>query len=148
MLLREELACQSQTCYPLGNDCSTMAHIVRSKTTCSNCMWRSNRCNRCVTQVLESSHPRWCFVALLSNLLRLWWTTGLMSAGPMTLGSISSMSESRVWVTNPGFRWLALTLLDKWCIANWCCSVACRWGVKTCPWRCVAIRNCQLLQID
>jgi len=76
---------------------------------------------------MESHHPWWCFVALLSNLLCHWWTMRPMSDSWVTLRRVSSMSDSIL-----GNRWSALTLSDKWCIArpsrhvNWsflhCCA--------------------------
>ena len=49
------------------------------------------------------------FVALLNNLLCCQWTTWQMSTGPVALRSVRSRSDSWMWVTNPGFRWSALT---------------------------------------
>jgi len=104
----------------LVNDCysnDSLCCAIQNKACSDHTQW-SKRHGHCNTWAPESHHLRWCFVALLGNLLCFWCTTRTMSAAPVTLRSIRSMSDSRAWLTNSGLKWLALTSLGKWCIAQ------------------------------
>jgi len=59
---------------------------------------------------------RW-FVTLLSNVLHHLWMRGLAATSP-TRWEVFLLWMSPAWVTSPRFRWLALALSGKWCIAQ------------------------------
>jgi len=105
MLLREESACWSWTCCPLG-------------------MWPVCNDSSCCAIQNKMSSRHFAVVKMCSRYL----LQGLSWASFFTISAQWDwhlpvpwhwrVSDSWMWVTNPGFGWLALTLSGKWCIAQ------------------------------
>ena len=110
MLLREELACQLHSllwlCLPRSYRCKAKSHVLDVTVERYS---RYTMYQRLMTMVRYSSEQASSLRVndrASSTTSPMRWEAHLLWMNP-------------IWVTSPGFRWLALTLLGKWCIATW-----------------------------